>query len=63
VPAEILKVSAAEVHLGFNQTDLATPPTHPGTKKLIERTLSSVAGCKVQVYYEIIQTSELIAAR
>ncbi len=56
--AEILKVTDEEVLLGFKNEYLANHLTHPGTKKLIERTLSSVVGRKVQVCYEIIPAPE-----
>jgi hypothetical protein len=57
--AEILKVTETEVHLGFQNEYLFNPLTHPGTKKRIERTLSAMAGHKVQVCYEVIQAPEL----
>jgi hypothetical protein len=58
-PAEMLKVTDAAVSLGFKNEYLANHLTHPGTKKLIERALSSVAGRNLQVCYEIIEEPDL----
>ncbi len=52
--AEILQVTAEEVRLGFSDEYLANHVTHPGTKKLIERALSTVAGRPLQVHFEVI---------
>jgi len=58
--AEILQVTEEVVRLGFSNEYLVNHLTHPGTKKLIERTISSVAGRTVQVCYEVIPEPELI---